>query len=152
MTKSDSSTKIYVANDHAAVELKEFLIQNFADLEWVDLGTQNQESVDYPDYAQLVCQSLNSDPQAIGVLICGSGQGMSMAANKFKHIRAALCVNPDLARLSRAHNDANVLCLGSRLTKPNEAKDILKTFLSTPFEGGRHEKRVQKMGALKDEL
>ncbi|MCB1109296.1 MAG: RpiB/LacA/LacB family sugar-phosphate isomerase, partial [Chlamydiia bacterium] len=105
------SKKVYIANDHAAVELKQFLMEMFSHIEWVNLGTNSFDSVDYPDFAKKLSLKLKEDPSATGVLICGSGQGMSIVANKFKHIRAALCWNEEVAQLAREHNDANVLCL-----------------------------------------
>ena len=138
------SPKIFIASDHAGFLLKEFLIGELTKLGYklVDLGCNSAEkSVDYPDYAQKLCKK---NPQ-FGILICGSGIGISIAANRFKNIRAALCVNAKSAKLARAHNDANVICLGARLTKNNTSLSAVKAFLATKFEGGRHEKRVRKL-------
>lgn len=143
---SSPAKKILVASDHAGFLLKNFLIQELTKLgyEPVDLGCDSAEkSVDYPDYADKLCQKLT---QEFGILICGSGIGISIAANRFKHIRAALCHNVKSAKLSRAHNDANVLCLGARFQKNKSALAITKAFLSSKFEGGRHEHRVTKLG------
>lgn len=138
-------SKLYIASDHAGFALKEKLKDYFMNLEWVDLGPKSDDRVDYPDYASKLALAIKEDPEAKGVLVCGSGQGMAMKANKFKHIRAALCYNTEITELSRKHNDANVLCLGERLLSPDEAFDILKVFLNTSFEGGRHAERVTKI-------
>jgi ribose 5-phosphate isomerase B len=138
-------TKIFVASDHAGFELKKALIEARKDLQWHDLGPADTTSVDYPDYADLVAQALKESPKDIGVLICGSGQGMAIRANRFSFIRAALCVTPDMAEMARAHNDANVLALGGRQISVTMAMKILDKFLQTPFEGGRHERRVKKL-------
>lgn len=135
---------LYVACDHAGLELKEHLQKAITELPWNDLGTYSKESVDYPDYAAKLCPLIEG-PGSLGVLICGSGQGMAIRANRFPHIRAALCWSNEVARLARAHNDANVLCLAGRLTDLKSAEEILMTFLSTPFEGGRHQQRVEKL-------
>jgi ribose 5-phosphate isomerase B len=148
--------KLIIASDHAGVTLKETLIKNLTKdflsmssskfiLE--DLGTNSEASVDYPDYAKAVCQEIikSKDPKTLGVLICGSGQGMAMSANKFKEIRAALCWSEAVAKLSRQHNNANVLCLSSREIDEVTNYKILKTFLTTSFEGGRHQARLDKL-------
>jgi len=138
--------KILIASDHAGFSLKNFLIQELVKLGYkpVDLGCDSAEkSVDYPDYAKKLCKKLTDE---FGILICGSGIGISIAANRFNHIRAALCHNTKSAKLSRAHNDANVLCLGARFTKEKSALAITKAFLASKFEGGRHEQRVAKLG------
>jgi ribose 5-phosphate isomerase B len=148
--------KIFIGSDHAGFELKEkidlFLVAK--GFEVVDEGTQSAEtSVDYPDFANLVCRHFVDDhshpPKLIkmGILICGSGQGVAMRANKFPHVRAALCWNTETARLAREHNDANILCLGSRLIDEKTCFEIIETFISTSFAGGRHEARVVKVGA-----
>lgn len=150
MISSDSLDKkyktIFIASDHAGFEMKRQLIGRFPFLPWKDLGTMNTERVDYPDYAAKLCQALEPEvSQSRGVLICGSGQGMAMRANRFPFIRAALCWSEEVAKLAREHNDANVLCLAGRLTTFPIAELILKTFLSTAFEGGRHQQRVDKL-------
>jgi ribose 5-phosphate isomerase B len=156
--------KIYIASDHAGVELKSKIMQALMDSQFLpqqrreahDLGPQSVDSVDYPDYADLVCQKIHgftlidsenhaSFPNEVGILICGSGQGMAMRANKYAHVRAALCWNQESARLAREHNNANVLCLGSRLTSEADALKLVETFLSTAFAGGRHLSRVAKI-------
>lgn len=150
MKKSEKkiSEKILIASDHAGFVLKKFLLEELAKLGFtaIDLGCDSAEkSVDYPDYAQKLCKKITDKNQLRGILICGSGIGISIAANRFKHVRAALCTNKEMAQLSRAHNNANVLCLGARLTKNKTATSILKTFLSSEFEGARHATRVKKL-------
>ncbi len=143
--KKNSAKKILIASDHAGFEMKTFLIKELEKLQikTIDLGCDNAEkSVDYPDLAQKLGKKLTSE---IGILVCGSGVGISIAANRFKNIRAALCHNAKYAKLSRMHNDANVLCIGARMISQKTALTILKAFLNTEFEGGRHEKRVAKL-------
>jgi len=145
--KNIIAKKIFIASDHAGFDLKQTLIQELAKLKIsaVDLGCDcTGKSVDYPDFAQKLSKKIkeNSD---FGILVCGSGIGISIAANRFKHIRAALCHNTKSAKLSRAHNDANVICLGARMITPKTAIQAVKTFLNTEFENGRHGKRVKKL-------
>ncbi len=156
--------KIYIASDHAGVELKSALVHELAKSQWLpsvkrevfDLGPQSTASVDYPDFANAVCEKIHSlealsldgkysFPKEIGILICGSGQGMAMRANKFSHIRAALCSDKEITKLSREHNDANVICLGARFITTEEALKLVEIFLTTDFAGGRHSERVQKI-------
>jgi len=139
---------IAIASDHAGVELKETLKRELASLGFTakDFGTDNSESVDYPDFAHALAQWVEKN-NSRGVLICGSGIGMSIAANRHKGVRAALCQNGEQAALARKHNDANVLCLGARTVKEEAARDTLREFLATPFEGGRHQRRVEKLNA-----
>ena len=111
----------------------------------IDLGPKNNNSVDYPDYAKKVGRHVSSKKTKIGILVCGSGTGMAMSANKFKKIRAAVCYNKASTRLSRQHNNANIMALGARLTKKSEVKNLVNIFLSTKFEGGRHLRRVKKV-------
>ena len=113
----------------------------------MDKGTDSEQRCDYPDFAHAVAHELKNNPEAIGLLVCGSGNGISIAANKHEHIRAALCWNVELGELARAHNNANVLSLPSRFIDDATAKSILKAFINTEFEGGRHEKRVEKISA-----
>ena len=139
--------KIVIASDHAGYSLKEY-IKNFLLKKKIlikDVGTKNDESVDYPDYAHKLSKILKKNKKAIGVLICGSGQGMVMTANKHKNIRAALCYNAESTKLSRLHNDANIITLGSRLISKKNALKYIKIFLKTKFEGGRHKKRIKKI-------
>ena len=141
-----NSPKILIASDHAGFGLKKFLIEELQQLEISDLGCDSAEkSVDYPDYAQKLCQKITDKNQLRGILICGSGIGISIAANRFKNIRAALCHNVKSAKLARAHNDANVLCLGARVVKNKSALSIVKAFFSTEFEGARHAARIAKL-------
>jgi ribose 5-phosphate isomerase B len=143
---SPSYKNIFVACDHAGLEMKRHLIGRYPHLPWKDLGTNNGDSVDYPDFAAKLCTELEGHlTDSIGVLVCGSGQGMNMRANRFGFIRSALCWNEEVAGLAREHNDANVLCLGGRLISFQMAEKILEAFLRTPFAGGRHAKRVDKL-------
>ncbi len=135
--------KIAIASDHAGFKLKEFLISQFPIV--VDLGTVSEESVDYPDSAKAMSDYLIENKRDFGILICGSGIGITIAANRFKHVRAALCRNIEDAKMSRLHNNANVIVLGGRVTEQETAHQMVKVFLSTEFEGGRHEKRINKM-------
>jgi len=141
------SEKVILASDHAGFKLKEeikkFLIKKRKKV--LDLGTQNTSSVDYPDYAHLLSKKMKKTENQFGILICGSGTGMSMAANKHKNIRAALCYDIKSAKLSRQHNNANVMTLGSRLIKKNIAFKCVSTFLKTDFEGRRHLRRIKKI-------
>jgi ribose 5-phosphate isomerase B len=138
--------KVAIASDHAGYNLKQFLMDSF-DLKWIDLGTDNaDDSVDYPDFGFEVAQEVAEGEAEFGIAICGTGIGISIAANRNPKVRASLCTNSTMARLTRQHNDANVLCLGERLTGTEVALDIVKTFLETDFEGGRHQRRVNKLG------
>jgi ribose 5-phosphate isomerase B len=138
---------IAIAGDHAGVALKETLKQELQGMGWrvEDLGTQGTQSVDYPDYANKLAQWMKQNPGAKGVLICGSGVGISIAANRHNHIRAVLAYNEHVAQMSRKHNDANVICFGERMMDAETAKSALKEFLNTEFEGGRHTGRVEKL-------
>lgn len=140
--------RIALGSDHAGFELKEKIKKylNFLGDEFKDFGAFNRESCDYPDYAKKVARGVSSGKFDRGILFCGSGIGMSMAANKIRGIRASLCYNEETARLAREHNDANVLCIGARLTKEKLAKKIVKIWLETKFSRGRHRKRVKKIG------
>ena len=141
------SKKVLLASDHAGFKLKEeikiFLIKKRKKI--LDLGTKNSNSVDYPDYAHLLSNKMKKDKNQFGILICGSGAGMSMTANKHKNIRAALCYDTKSTKLSRLHNNANVMTIGSRLIDKNVALKCVSTFLKTNFDGGRHSKRVKKI-------
>lgn len=143
--------KIALGSDHAGFELKEKIkeILNDLNFEWVDLGTNSKESCDYPDFARAVAQAVSHGKCERGILCCGSGIGVSIVANKVRGIRAALCRDEEDARLSRQHNDANVLCLGGRKTTPVDCAKIIKAWLSTDFEGGRHQNRVDKIEKLR---
>ena len=139
--------KVILASDHAGFKLKEeikkFLIKKRKKV--LDLGTKNTSSVDYPDYAHLLSKKMKKSENQFGILICGSGIGMSMAANKHKNIRAALCYDIKSAKLSRQHNNANVMTLGARLIKKNIALKCVSTFLETDFNRGRHLRRIRKI-------
>ena len=134
---------IYIACDHAGFDLKELVIQSHP--EFIDLGTKSSDAVDYPDYADLVCEKMKSDPTSLGILICGSGQGLCMRANKFSFIRAALVYSDQSAQATREHNDANVICLGSRFISTENAIKWINIFINTPFSEGRHRQRVDKI-------
>ena len=139
--------KVSLSSDHAGFDLKEkikkFLIKN--KIKVVDLGPKNNKSVDYPDFAKRVARNVLSKKSNIGILVCGSGTGMAMSANKFKKIRAAVCYNKASTRLSRQHNNANIMALGARLTKKSDTMKLVNVFLNTKFEGGRHLRRVKKV-------
>ena len=142
------ANSILIASDHGGIDLKELLKSDLErkGLVVVDLGTHGPESVDYPDFADLMAQALKAGQAERGVLICGTGIGISIAANRHGHVRAALVHDAFGARMARQHNDANVLVLGGRTLGPEVARDCLDIFLSTPFEGGRHARRVAKLG------
>ncbi len=139
--------KLCISSDHAGFSLKEtikdFLLKN--NLSIIDLGPFNNNSVDYPDFAKKVSNRIKSKKSDIGILVCGSGTGMAISANKIKGIRAAVCYNLKSTRLSRQHNNANIIALGSRLTKKEIALKLVSTFLKTKFDGGRHLRRVKKI-------
>lgn len=141
--------KIYVGSDHAGYPSKALLVTRLKELgfEVDDLGPDSDSRVDYPDFADKVCLKLKEEPSAMGLLICGSGQGMAMRANKYSFIRAALCWNEESAKLSRQHNDANILCLGARLVDEALQLKILECFFKEDFEGGRHQARVEKISS-----
>ena len=141
---------IYIASDHAGFDVKNKVYSHLEELghEVIDLGTDSEESCHYPDFAKSLCEKIQSNPSSRGVLICGSGVGMSLAANRFSGVRAALCHREDVAKLSREHNDSNVLCLGARTVSLDENKTIISTWLKTDFEGGRHSQRVSRFDSL----
>ena len=141
------SKKIYIASDHAGFALKEEVKQYLEDknFEIEDLGTNSKESVDYPNYAFKLGEKVVGDQSSLGILICGTGIGMSMAANKVKDIRAAHCTSEKEAEMTKKHNNANVLCLGERIIDYDLAVKIVDRFLESEFEGGRHEGRVKKI-------
>ena len=138
-------SRVYIASDHAGFSLKNFLVEHLQEKGHTvqDLGPDSPASFDYPQSAQAVAEALGRDPEGMGILICGTGIGMSMAANRFHGIRAALATCEFHARACRAHNNANILCLGARVTGQGLATDLADIFLSTPFEGGRHQRRIQ---------
>ncbi|MGK5081739.1 ribose 5-phosphate isomerase B [Bdellovibrionota bacterium FG-1] len=141
--------RVLIASDHAGVALKSFIQQALPGWEWEDLGPLGNGRVDYPDFAKTLSEKIVSGSATQGVLVCGSGIGMSIAANKVAGIRAAVVENPVGARLSREHNDANVLCLGSRFIAPEYGAEIVQTWLNTPFSGDpRHQARIDKITQL----
>ena len=139
--------KIFISSDHAGYNLKEQIKKRFKrKFLFDDLGTDNSKiSVNYPDYAHKLCRKISSNSKNMGILVCGSGMGMAMAANKHKKIRAAVCYSVKNTKLSRLHNNANIITLGSRLTKKNIAFKCIEVFVNTKFEGGRHKKRIKKI-------
>jgi ribose 5-phosphate isomerase B len=139
--------KIAIASDHAGLELKTELVKVLGEQghQAQDFGTHSGDSVDYPDFASQVARAVQKKECELGVLICGTGVGMSVVANKYRGVRAALCHTEFEARAARGHNDANVLCMGQRVTGPGVAESVMKAFLEGKFEGGRHERRVQKI-------
>ena len=138
--------KIIIGSDHAGVDYKQKITKHLKNQNHnvKDVGTFGTESVDYPDYAHLVSKDV-SEQKSLGILICGSGNGVSMAANKHKKIRAALCWNKEISKLARQHNDANIISLPARFLSINECIELVEVFINEPFEGGRHEKRVKKI-------
>lgn len=140
--------KIAIAADHGGYELKEALKRHFAAYDFADLGTNSSESVDYPDYGAALARRVAAGEFDRGILICGSGIGISIAANKVKGIRAALCHNGYTAEMARRHNDANVIAMGGRVVDEKTAVEMTDIFLKTEFEGGRHANRVAKISAL----
>ena len=147
--------KIAIGADHAGFEEKEKIKKTLDGLgvEYTDMGTNSTESVDYPDYAQKVGEAVADGEYDRGILVCGSGPGMAIAANKVPGIRAAVAWNEEIARLSRQHNDANVLALAARYIPDEEQEKIVKAWLETGFDGGRHERRVEKIEQIeKDDL
>ena len=147
MIKKILFSKICIASDHAGYDVKEkikdFLINK--DIPLIDLGPFNNTSVDYPDYAKKVAKRVLLKKSDAGILVCGSGTGMAITANKFKGIRAAQCYNKTSTILSRQHNNANIICLGSRILKSKDMFSLINYFLSTKFEAGRHQKRINKI-------
>ena len=146
--------KIAIGADHAGFVLKDQVRDALREAghEVVDAGTDSAESTDYPDYADKVARDVVSGAADRGILVCSTGVGMSIAANKVHGIRAALAFNPDEVRLTRAHNDANILTIGARYTGADAAKEMVRVFLETPFEGGRHARRIGKIAQMEREL
>ncbi|MCU0328155.1 MAG: RpiB/LacA/LacB family sugar-phosphate isomerase [Chitinophagales bacterium] len=135
---------IPIASDHAGFDLKETLKSHFSSYQWIDFGTNNTNSMDYPDVVHPLCKSLMPEGQ-LGILICGSANGVAMTANKYAHVRAAICWQMEIAALARQHNNANILCLPARFISSDLAIDIVEIFMNTSFEGGRHACRVDKI-------
>ena len=142
-----TNMKIAIGSDHAGFELKQIIVEHLSsmNLDFVDFGTNSLDSVDYPDFAKRVADEVSNKDLVMGILVCGSGQGMAMTANRYKDVRAAICHNSDVAKVTREHNDANILCLGSRFIEEAEALKCVDVFLSTDFEGERHLKRINKI-------
>ena len=141
--------EILIASDHAGYKLKKILIQELqGEIKFDDLGPFSEDSVDYPDYARKLSKKIDLKKDLLGVLICGSGIGMSMVANRFKNVRAALCMSNKMSMLARQHNNANILVLGSRLISEQEAIKCLLVFLKTNYEGGRHQARLDKFNLV----
>ena len=143
--------KIGIACDHAAYELKEFLVGYLASkgFEVKDFGTHSEESCDYPDFAHALGEAIDNGELERGVALCGSGEGISMTLNKHQSVRAALCWIPEIAKLSRQHNNSNVLCMPARFITNDEALEMLNIWLETEYEGGRHQRRLDKMPLAK---
>jgi ribose 5-phosphate isomerase B len=139
--------KIFISSDHAGYKLKESIKLHLdkKKIKYLDLGPFSSDRVDYPDYAHKLAKKVKTDKNHIGILVCGSGMGMNIAANRHKNIRAAQCFSLKSTKLSRLHNDANIITLGSRLLSKNIALKCVSVFLSTKFEGGRHLKRIKKI-------
>ena len=139
--------KVFISSDHAGYKLKELIKTNLEkkSIQFTDLGPYNDSSVDYPDYAHKVAKKVKTNNNHTGILICGSGMGMNIAANRHKNIRAAQCFNLKSTKLARLHNDANIITLGSRLLTKKNALNCISIFLDTKFDGGRHAKRIKKI-------
>jgi ribose 5-phosphate isomerase B len=144
---------IYFGSDHAGFALKQFLVAKLAaaGITSKDLGTHDESSCDYPDYALAVARTVAEEADALGVLVCGTGTGVAIAANKVKGIRAAMCASELQARMAKSHNDINILCLGARLTGQDLAEAILMAYLDTSFAAGRHARRLDKIGRAEQE-
>ena len=139
--------RIAIGNDHAGTEYKNVLIDLLKSMEHTvhNYGTDHNNSVDYPDHVHPVAKDVDQNNADLGILICGSGNGVCMTANKYQKVRAALCWNTEIAGLARSHNDANIICIPARYVSIEEAKLMVRTFVSEPFEGGRHQNRVNKI-------
>ena len=137
--------KIAIASDHAGYKLKQLLQKEFIEINFIDVGTFSEESVDYPDYAHKAIEQFNQGRCEKVILICGSGNGIQMTANKYKNIRCGLCWDPEIAQLARSHNNVNVIAMPARYISLETASEIVKAFIETPFEGGRHQKRIDKI-------
>ena len=137
--------KLSIGNDHAGFDYKNFIIENLKNHNIINHGTDDKKSVDYPDFAHPVALDVENKISELGILICGSGNGVAMTANKHNNIRAALCWNKEVAKLAKQQNNANILCIPARFLTKEEALQIVKSFIETTFEGGRHEKRINKI-------
>ena len=143
----ESIKRIAIGSDHAGYELKKQIIDYLkeSNFEVIDFGASSSESVDYPDHVHPLAKSISGKKSDLGILICGTGNGVAMTANKYENIRCGLCWNSEIAQLIREHNDANILALPARFVTVDDALEMVKTFLSTPFEGGRHQRRIDKI-------
>jgi ribose 5-phosphate isomerase B len=141
------SYNIAVASDHRGLAVKSAILKQLKSLKHnpIDLGTDSEESVDYPDFAHKLTDHISDGFSEIGILVCGTGIGMSIAANRNSEMRAALCTSPTMAQLARAHNNANILVIGAKISTPEEIKQVVEAFLNTTFEGGRHSQRLAKI-------
>lgn len=137
--------KIAIGNDHRGIQLKKKLLQKFKNISFLDVGCSSEERVDFPDYAEMVSQKVSSGECERGILICSTGIGMSISANKFPGIRASMVWDPKIAEMTRRHNNSNILCLAGDFTEEKKAYEIVEMWLKTPFEGGRHEERLKKI-------
>jgi ribose 5-phosphate isomerase B len=146
-----SSEVIPIASDHGGFEMKKYIIDHLVEsgYEVKDFGTYNDESVDYPDFIHPLAREINAGNYKLGIILCGSGNGAQMVANKYPHVRAALCWSEEITRLARQHNNANILSLPGRFLEPDFAMKLVKIFLTTVFDGGRHQKRVEKISLKK---
>jgi ribose 5-phosphate isomerase B len=148
MTDSKDTQKIAIAGDHAAFEAKEKIKAHFSGIDFKDFGTHSKESVDYPDVIYPACKAVADGIVQKGIVLCGTGIGASITANKVKGIRAALCHNKFTVEMSRKHNDANILVLGARVLEQSEILELIEIWLKTKFEGSRHSRRIEKIHAL----
>ena len=139
--------KVAIGNDHAGTEYKKKIVDFLKNEGYtvLNFGTDTNESVDYPDFIHPVAKAVNNDEVDFGIIICGSGNGANMTANKYQKVRSALCWNKEISSLAREHNNANILSIPARYTSEAQAIEMVKTFINTPFEGGRHERRVEKI-------
>jgi ribose 5-phosphate isomerase B len=143
-----STIKIAIGADHAGFDYKELLKSHLSDFDVRDFGTYSADSVDYPDFAHPVAESVESGESTFGILVCGSANGVAITANKHQGVRAAICWQTEIAELARLHNNANIICVPARFVPEETAKEMVTTFLNTAFEGGRHQTRVAKMSCL----
>ncbi|HON78316.1 MAG TPA: ribose 5-phosphate isomerase B [Spirochaetota bacterium] len=139
--------KIVIGSDHAGLQLKKEIISSIKNIEFIDVGTDSEESCDYPDYIAKVAEAVQQGKADGGIAICGTGIGASLVANKFTSVRAALCFNEFMAEMSKRHNNANVLALGARVIGVDLALRIVERWLETPFDGGRHQRRLDKLAS-----
>ena len=139
--------QLYIASDHGGLELKQFIISQFNNLSFIDCGTHTSDSVHYPNFADKLCKEILQTKNSLGILICGTGIGISIRANRYNGIRAALVGDEFSAKMAKEHNNANVLCLGGRTTSQDDAIRYINTWLNTEFEGGRHQERINMLDA-----